>query len=51
MLVFALLEWKWRLSSGSGGGDRWKAFAPVIIYQAKSDLQADAGGFPPISIC
>jgi hypothetical protein len=36
-----LLEW--RLSSGSGDGDGWKASAPVIIYRAESDLQADAG--------
>jgi hypothetical protein len=43
--VFALLESKWRLSSGSGHWDRWKAFTftPVIIYRAKSNLQADAG--------
>jgi hypothetical protein len=37
LLVFALLlEWKWRLSSGSSGrGHGWKAFAPVIIYPSK----------------
>jgi hypothetical protein len=36
MLVFVLLEWNWRPSSGSGRWDGWKAFAPVIIHLSKA---------------